>query len=612
MNYLQLFETIRQYISDDKLDSQYINGRRSFIWSRADGATYETTEPGVYEQELQSFLDRDPGDFRSPEDNITIIVGGIGTGKSTTIKRSIESVIAKARNCSVTSNGGLCIAKPIVVVIDFKSWEDEQVLAVEEKRSENFWNLVATCARQAISTEISEEQEVKCFWAWLLNQPKLLRRSLIINKFLSVEREKIIQLSSSLISTPLPQILADLIKKRSRLFDSFKSEDFAWYSVALLAYQCLLPKKTCPCLYLVVDNVDGLEPNTQRLALGLAQLLCAVLKARTLIALRPLTWKNVQGELLIDRKDHYSPHWNSVLISRLTECLVTDRLNLIDHAKEAINQLINALRNESNFLHKMFSATVGISVRYALRNLHNLLQSPILKAAYSNKKFVLDLSVSDLSKAYFFGGASSIIPHAFENLYVTGSSRELSPVVLKPRILDFIKRRQNGMTTMKGIFEFSFKFGHRADMVQTALKELAMRERPLIWSEDGYELFSRKSNSRVMLTPIGYSYIKDLFGELFYEEVCLAKPGEKITPGDVLRFHTEFSEAEFREINHVVNKHEAMYYRAIYGDTALCVEHWKKLFNGLKNIEFSYVGEIGFDEKRENWLLEKLGKILGS
>ena len=97
-----------------------------------------------------------------------------------------------------------------------------------------------------------------------------------------------------------------MFAERDKLFD-LSPESLAWYYVFQLAYELARSSGHCRCAYLLVDNVDGLDPRLQRNIASFGHLLCDVLRARTVVAMRPLTWKNTQGEFLVDVKEHLAP-----------------------------------------------------------------------------------------------------------------------------------------------------------------------------------------------------------------------------------------------------------------------------------------------------------------
>lgn len=615
MSYQRFFELVHPYLADAKPDAPYCNCRISVGWTEVDGQTRELESPGVYEQQIIEFLLRDPGRFDSPENNFTIIVGGIGTGKTTTLTRQFDAAFRRSKTCTSAtySPNKTCSQRPQFIHLDFRGWEDEQYGRDEAARQSSFWTYAANVISQANTTPLSESDEVRSFWPWLLSQRKLYEKNLTISKFLFTEGGDIRALAANegTAAQPLGEVERNFTLNRRSFIASLGAQDFAWYQVFLLAHRNSLELPQCTCSYLFIDNVDGLNVDMQKQLAGLALRLCGILRARTIICLRPLTWKHTQAEYLVDTKEHFSPPWKQVVATRLDQ-LEAEHGTQVAEFRDALASLRKSLTNDYGRLSQMIDATSGVSVRYVLRNIYNFLESPLVAHAFTRPGFVQSLSVSDLARAYFCGRRDEMISGAFENLYYCDGTRSPGTLLIKSRILDLLRRKQNGTVSCRFIHETGQKFGYDAESISAALRELAVRSRPLIWSEDGYDSFDAASNGRVMLTPIGQGYVQSLFGELYYEEVSLGrtKPGP-ITPVDVLEQHRFLAETEFAEIRRAVKNWGARYYIGLYGpDHCLSLVHWQRLHVGIASIKGSYAGELEIDAGRSAWISLQLKDVL--
>lgn len=615
MSYQRFFELVHPYLADAKPDAPYCNCRISVGWTEVEGQTKERESPGVYEQQIIEFLLRDPGDFDSPENNFTIIVGGIGTGKTTTLTRQFDAAFRRAKTCTAArySPSNTCSQQPQFIHLDFRGWEDEQYGKDEAARQSSFWTYAANVISQANTAPLNESEEVRSFWPWLLLQRKLYEKNLTISKFLFTEGDQIRALvaNEGTALQPLGEVERAFTLSRRAFIASLGAQDFAWYQVFLLAHRNSLELPQCTCSYLFIDNVDGLNVDMQKQLAGLALRLCGILRARTIICLRPLTWKHTQAEYLVDSKEHFSPPWNQVVTTRLDQ-LEAERSAQVADVRDAMTSLRKALTNDYSRLTQMISATSGVSIRYVLRNVYNFLESPLVARAFSRPEFIQSLSVSELARAYFCGRRDEMISSAFENLYYCDGTRSPGTLLIKPRILDLLRRKQNGTVSCRFIYETGQKFGYGVEPINAALRELAVRTRPLIWSEDGYDSFDAASNGRVMLTPIGQGYIQTLFGELYYEEVSLGRTKSgPIKPVDVLEHHRCLVETEFSEILHAVKNWGARYYIGLYGaDHCLSLVHWQRLHVGIASIKDSYAVELEFDEGRSSWISLQLKDML--
>jgi hypothetical protein len=159
------------------------------------------------------------------------------------------------------------------------------------------------------------------------------------------------------------------------------------------------------------------------------------------------------------------------------------------------------------------------------------------------------------------------------------------------------------------------KFGHDKQLITVALNELMNSQRPLLWSEDGFHVDDCDSNSRIMTTPIGIGYYNDLFGELFYEEACLAQFGnERINPSDTIEFHQRLTEIDLQESEFAISKYGYTFYSRNYPqDEIISISqiHWNKLLIGLNNINRNFP-DINVDQKRSEWIRHQFKSILDS
>lgn len=613
-SYIDFTGKLSTFLTDDKSVGNYCLGRISFEWTRAAGPQWLSKDPGVYEQELEAFLLRDPGSTDSIEDNITVILGGIGTGKSTCIRRCIGIARARARVCTRAAVGGAtCTATPKLIDLDFRGWNTSEKVSPKEKR-DNYWNHLEAQVRQQISRPLNANDEVSVFWGWMLKQPKLLSRSKEVNRFFSGIEPKITAYANKepYGSWTAEQILESLLRDRTELFRTLSHESLAWYQIFRLAHEQSSGHASCTCTYLLVDNVDGLEPDMQCSVVSIAQLLCGVLRARTIIAVRPLTWQNTQGEFLLEQKHHYSPAFADVFRERF-DAFFKESASLDTHGISAARHLLTSIATETSPLHRMIKTTAGISIRYALRNVHNLMESPLMSAAFAKPTFTQSMNVRELARAYFFADEADMVPSAFENLYSVGHIADINRSLVKPRILDYIQRCRGGTAPTVEIFKFLAQFGHAESIIRLALDELMLRSRPLLWGEDGFEVVRADSKGRIMLTPIGTRYLDELFGEVFYDEVCIAKSAKDMVPlTAVLNFHKELTEADFREIAYAVEHDGSIFYASCYPQSmpALSFAHWSRMKDGLRNIQSSYEGSLVIDPKRLDWIAEQTRRLV--
>ena len=595
-------------------DPPYQPGRISYEWIKATGPQYQTCDAWTYEKDLETFLSRDPGKFGSPEDNLMILLGGIGTGKSTVLRRSLTAIQARNRTCSKVQDGSkICKERPPTIVLDFKGIRQGESQAAAENR---FWNIVSTRINDEIQKRPNAEEEVKTFWPWCLKKPHLLDYCSELHRFFSKAELRISALEAGVnyVNWPTEKLLEALLSERDELFNEMSEESLAWYRVFMLAYDLSSRSHSCNCAYLVLENVDHVDPSLQKKAVTFAILLCDILRTRTVIAVRPLTYeRSLHGEVLVDVRSHFGPRLADVIKARIDLCLKNEKVS--DYAKQALISLnttfSNSESNESR-LQSLLRITSGISVRYALRNLYNMLQSPSVAIAYNKPLFISGMTVNEMARAFFFSNENAMLMHAFENLYLTDGASGKERWLIKPRILDFLRRIRRGACQTSEIFSFMLKFNHQEEVVRSALTEMMARTRPLIWSADGLEAGGADSKAIIMLTPVGGNYYDELFGEMFYEEVCLAKNVRSpVSIPQVIGFHNDLTLVDLTEIKYAVGKHGSIFYKTAYpdGTPSLMFVHWDKLVRGLNNIKQVYAGATEFDESRDVWLRAQVRSI---
>lgn len=612
MNYQDFVEIIKPYLADDRSDFPFFNSRIYCDWVARKAIPIASCEPGTYESELCNHLTARIKNTGTIESNLKVIVGGIGSGKTTVINRTLDIAIATRPVCACQTNDDKCSAITRMIKFDFRGWQDGVVLKSDRERIESFWNTIETIVSSSLYAPPKIENEILEFWPWLLVKVSLLQKSEKINIFLK-------QISPMLSAACLRQefmgkspvqVINELHAKRDNLYSNLPIEDFAWYRTFYLLHESEKNENKCNQTLLVFDNVDGLDPGLQRICLEIAKMMCGFLNAKTIVAMRPLTLKNTDYENCVDSINHCSASFESVVRARLEVCITQNKEILGETGISAIKALIQAIDPVYGKLSKLVKPTSGLSIRYALRNIFNMLESPIVSSNFGKPKFIKSMNLTEISRAYFLGARGTMIDHAFENIYVVGNFYNDQFILVKPRILDFIKRCHGGCAIISDVCNFICSFGHEPETVTSALKELAMRARPLLWSEDGYGEVNAKSNARIMITPIGVGYLDELFGQLFYDEVCLiAESSAQITPSHAIQLHQKITEIDISESKEYIRKTSTYKYQMIYPEhnsSALCLAHWRNLHNGLRAIQNTYLDDIIYDEEREIWIRDQI------
>jgi hypothetical protein len=616
---LSLYNTqITAFFAEDKVDREdYCQGTRAWDW---DGGKAYPGEPGHYEQTLDEFLAFDPGKSSTGKMGLLVLVGGIGTGKSTAVHEAWNRLSRSSRSCSLAPLKETCGITPHLINLDLRAIYAEYSKpgkreSLAEVQASAFWNAVATRFESLLPRQITFAEECR-FWDWCRKQELICDRSEAFHRWLSSNQH---QIRAVVDDEPYggwtkTDILHFLERSRADIF-KFQPEDIAWYRIFEFLYSReITPRSDCRCVYVFLDNVDQLEPDVQRAAVNFVTLLTPIVRARAIIAIRPLTWeRSFDAHELIRAEDHFAPSFHDVLTRRLERLAASGQLPLsaLESLRHLIEQFTTAGK-ESLWL-DMFEATAGLSVRFALRNFTNFTQSPLLPPLAETSHPLRTMPASVIARGFFFGNSDSLITHAFENIYRIGRDSRVGYRLVKIRILHYVMRTENGGTTKTRLTGVMQLFGYDPNLVHKALNDLLIRQRPLLWCDDGHDAFRFPDTARIAITPIGAGYVQNLFGQLYYDEVCIAKNlRARPEPDAILEFHKELWEQDAIEVRRAVRGRAGLLtYLQLYPleEPSISYIHARNLRVGFEKRKTQL--PIGFDAKRVEFIRAEVLKLLG-
>jgi hypothetical protein len=594
------------------LDSPlYCDGQFSYDWEL--GTDLPPCEPGSYEKLLRDYFTHDPGSS-DPTENLMIVVGGIGTGKTTAIRRAISQAVAAERKCSLSS-ADMCVHEPRQFILDFRVDEDKVEVGdrtVEEEKLA-FWNHVASELETKSDGLLAPRIEVTTFWNWCLGQKRLLDLSPTLYKELSASKLTIRQCLNADDSVwPLAMLLRTLFSARERLVQNFTKQDLAWYNAYIVKFATEQMPRDCRCNYLFLDNVDQLHPDVQRLAVETTVTLSEVLRARAMIAIRPLTFRrSVHGYNIIQMEKHRSPSVFDVLKKRIDAFIGSGDLSESEAVTLRAVLAVMTGDDRDPLLRTLVDATSGYSIRFALRNFSNMFDAPTLASLPESNAAIDEMHVSRFAKAFLCGERTQPIPHAFESLYSVDGDARADNWLVKPRLLDILCRQRKGSSTITQLMAILQRFGYSEDVLRAAVNDLLVRTRPLVWCDDGIICRSLQSTARIAATPIGWRYYRDLFGEVYYDEVCY--PRDAVTVGGirgVYEFHQKLTDQDVVEAVSARERYGSIFYYGMYAsDTpGLSVIHARRMLKGIpKRIKQTGV----YDSRRDEWVADRLRAALG-
>jgi hypothetical protein len=605
-----------QIAGDITTVEQYCSGTRSFDWRT--GASLDLP-PHEYERDLSEFLLSDPAGISKQGLDALVVIGGIGTGKSTTLKQLIRIVREQPRVCSAAGKpGAKCLEVPVILDLNIADIIGESGRRVADKERAKlqlgeFWNIAASRVAQVFASTQTFEDEVK-FWAWALDGGSLHEHSRLIHRWLNEHEHQIRSLAAEkpYRGWSLDALSQNLERQRADLMTRLADKDLVWYRVFQLAHALTASTALkCRCRYVFLDNVDQLEPQVQRDVVDFVILLSDVLHARTLIAIRPLTWtRSVHAHMLVRTQNHFSPALRDVLLARLKR-LAGHPLAPPDLVAY-LRQVVFAFTAANSLWGELFEATSGLSVRFAIRNFLNLIQSPLLPPLSSSHDPLAHMRASEIARAFFFGEGENVLYDNLENLYALGTDMRREYRLIKARILDYLIRVcELGATEVEQLTTTLAKFGYTNAAILKALNDLLIPTRPLLWSQEGHQIGNLTSQNKIAVTPVGRGYHANLFGQLYYDEVCIARSRSEVVPLErVFEFHGELWEQDKHEIRQAVRRHGPGFYRTLYpaARPGISAIHAINLREGVE--KRSVDPPIGYDAQRLDFITQEVEKLL--
>jgi hypothetical protein len=592
----------------------YIPGTITFDWING---IEGVTEGGVYERRLIDHLKNNRrNDY---EGEVKIIIGGIGTGKSTTIDYVIEKIKDEQISCDRSNEeNDQCTLRPDLLRFRFPLMQEKEDMEKEKIVTEDdFWRYTTKFVRSIGEIELEDEIELIHFWKWCLDHPDVLIHLTKLLKTISKNEDRINEYRKLKDERKKEELLETLKKERQELKNSFTLSEFTWYNVYKLLFNIKARKETvtCPCKVFFLDNVDQLSPQLQKLAVNFLIQISELLKVKSLITIRPLTWESNKCAIyLIDTIPHSAPAIESVILKRITKCHAHYN---DDETNKFLTFAKTFLHGNDNIYRNMFKATSGHSSRFAIRNFANMLRSPLLKDVHIENESFKNMKVSTMARAYFFGNKERINSDAFENLYSVNGDNRIEYSLIKPRILDFIIRLKKCNTRLNDIVDFLQLFGYENNIILNAMNDLLNKYRPLVWSDCAMHLNNLLHDSLIAMTPIGLGYYNVLFGEVYYDQVCITmKRDDDKYIQDVYDHHRALFERDLEELQTFCKNSSIANYRNHYPDEkiSISVMHCDNLILSLKMRDPH--NESKYDPKRREFIThevkQKVNRLIGN
>lgn len=609
----QLFNQFNNFIGKSQcIDENYCKGEIRYDTDDCRLVKLSKEEIGNYEERVQEFLSR-KYESDSQYSNHLLLIGPIGSGKSTAVSNQINRTNKKR-------NKKICTISNEIIVIDFNlvnsissySKSDNELFIKQHNES---INLISENIMFYEDTYLPHDI-LTSFIPWLSLRRGVSQKCPFLARFLTKCRGEINALVSG--SNPDHPNVIELNKAYKNLIEEMSSEEHCIF----LAYKQrwiweLMRESKCSCKCLVADNIDHLHPNVQKDIVELLRYISDIIHTKILVTVRPVTISRAMAaNYLIERLDHCAPRIESALINKITwfireNSLTKTQNNILIDLKNTLSRgQSKRVENisDSNLLCQLLVGTSGMSIRFAIRHIHNYLESKQAITACQNGNSPFQIKPSDLANGYFCSSGRSIMEQCYARLDTSLNGKGWNSFLIKPRILDYLSRGSTKtMRKAKALIDFLTGFGYEVEHIIDSLNDLMSTSRPLIWCKSGFKIEATTMYSKLEITPIGLGYIDHLFGEFSYEEVLLqTNQREHIHAHDVRNSHHNLTDQSLREVRNFLSIRGVSLFRQVYSDEddGIILRHWNNLLPGLKHRLKRNFQAI--DEQRSNFIKSKI------
>lgn len=470
-----------------------------------------------YEETLIKFIENP--DNISPNHPLLIIIGGAGTGKSTTIKYALS----KANICKGCVQFDTCSQNyPARIHIDFLNFKNEASAHsdfefnkrnYEKEIIERFWSFISAKLTIVINKKLSLQQETTEFWNWLLSGECNGQHSHIFNKRLEA--------FSHLFENPSDNRV-ELTKKRENLLVSFSQQETVYYKLYQIAFLRLSSNVNCNLI--IFDNIDRLDPGIQTEIINFTLEANRAFECKAIIPMRPHTFHlNRDASNCIEVIEHCIPDIGEVL---------TRRLGIFEKKKgEAevlfcMRRIIDEIMQNST-MKEVYYQSAGSSIRFAIRNLYNLFLSNLIVTHKENKiidKFEFNSNIFFQSLFCSEDSEERLFENNFVNIFSINKNvnlKELSNIKL--RALYYVNINYD--LEVRDLVNHLLDFGYSTDDILLVINEFLDNKKPLIWSNSLLEFdadtLALRKPQRFFITPMGAAYINILISHPSYLFECV-------------------------------------------------------------------------------------------
>jgi len=562
------------------LQSQPLAEKPPFFNDLPDG----TPDLGEYEVKIL-------GKLLSPQRPVIVIVGPMGSGK-TTLKDFVALGLLKNRKHCSNCNPP---ADRLISHIDFNEHIDLNDLEIKEL-NKRLYNLLCDelISRINVTDIINPEFEFNKFWKKEIDDYKNQKSS-------SSAFRKIISQDTDRIATNYEVKNTEIIEKKKKLLAKLQKSDECYLDYLIRLWKYIIQTKfNCVngCGVILLDNLDRVNPNVQRKVIDIVHTHAKIGGPTFMILVRPETFDNIGlGTGIIDVEDQIGPKPIDLILKRLDEfCnnpeayydanagLTMEQFELVTKHMKRVRRVIQ--NDPYQAFHKFIDNACGKSIRIGYLVAQNLFFASV--AEMQNDK----LSIHDIVRLCIRGDSpqlkwtpSNTIEHLFRI-----SNRTYDGLLLKPRILKYIGRSNRDRRKLGEINYIMMGFGFDDTATINAINDLMQINHQLLRS-NGFDFYDQKtelssSGHNIRITEIGRGYSDYLLCDLDYiQEIML----DTFVDGDyfpkeigfgylydkfylVYNFIKELRRIDCKEVNLFIEKWGSDGYKEAFGTHLLSLD----------------------------------------
>ncbi len=574
-----------------------------------------TNKIGLYEKLLWNKL-------VYPPQNVLILVGGIGCGKTMSIQLICGITKDTPQHCPQQPK---CKGKRLHILMDFNEVDYDKESDFDKACHEFMRDLSDRMSSNLYETlKPTERFEFIDFWNYEINRQ---------------HAEGGIEYAFSKIINEMQHMMGpnweksvddDAIFIRREVFKEIEKD-----TALFLDYQCRFWRYILEsvyegkrqCVFAILDNIDCASPALQSAVRKVVISYQKRFNNTFVVCLRPETLlaKPVGvAANVVDIEPHCGPDPFDVVVDRLKKFIDNPKLffrpkelheELEKQIYELAKEIYRYLTDERNgkIIKDFIESLAGTNIRNALILATNLLKLRIEEHDFGPH----ELNRALISPPYRRYNRS--VDNPVENIFHVEGSPD-GRLLIKGRFLQFMRLGEQNTRTISDIVTMLENFGYKGDLICKACNEMMEPAHQLIISNSKvqYSLadFLSSENDEITLTYAGIGYAEKLIYDLDYISMvmpsCVVESSSfPVLPGHgllrrfrtVIAFLNELNKVDYKETFDLKSLHSKEIYISNFGETMLmweiirnvCQSIWHVLYyleglpssQYLSNIDFS-------------------------